>query len=392
MRVDSVICGASAFAFWRVPPLVKKISELSLGSEGLPVPFDRLRRVRAALMEELPLWRYDPSAAHAGRPILLEGAEGILVNLGALAAGVSPPVDVLVGTREERRPSGLVRPHVVAPSLSDGELVWAGSRLSVTSPALTLLLVAPTLSLPRLVMAASELCGTFSAYRAPAPVRELLEELARRDELPALGGWRPVLDREGRLTDLWSRPPLATPADLASLAERARGRRGCRALAAASRLVVPGAASPLEVQTGMLLGLDPGLGGEGLGGFTHNARLALGARARALAGRGSCYCDIFWDGEGARPPVDLECQSGLFHADERGALSDADRSLALASMGVEVLEVTRAQLTNMRRFDALARMVAEKLGREAPARTPEFLRLRAALRREVLVDMRSIVD
>lgn len=76
MRVDSVICGASAFAFWRVPPLVKKISELSLGSEGLPVPFDRLRRVRAALMEELPLWRYDPSAAHAGRPILLEGAEG----------------------------------------------------------------------------------------------------------------------------------------------------------------------------------------------------------------------------------------------------------------------------------------------------------------------------
>ena len=61
-------------------------------------------------------------------------------------------------------------------------------------------------------------------------------------------------------------------------------------------------------------------------------------------------------------------------------------------MGVEVLEVTRAQLTNMRRFDAPARMVAEKLGREVPARTPEFLRLRAALRREVLVDMRSIVD
>ena len=390
--MDSVICGASAFAFWRVPPLVKKISELSLGSEGLPVPFDRLRRVRAALMEELPLWCYDPAAAHAGRPILLEGAEGILVNLGALAAGVSPPVDVLVGTREERRPSGLVRPHVVAPALSDGELVWAGSHLSVTSPALTLLLFAPSLSLPRLVMAASELCGTFSAYRAPAPVRELLEELARRDELPSLGGWRPVLDREGRLTDLWSRPPLATPDELAALAERARGRRGRRALADAARLVVPGAASPLEVQTGMLLGLDPRLGGEGLAGFTHNARLALGGRARALAGRGSCYCDIFWDGEGDRPAVDLECQSGLFHADERGALSDADRSLALRSLGVEVLEVTRAQLTSERRFDALARMVAEKLGREVPARTPEFLSLRAGLRREVLVDMGSIVD
>ena len=383
--MDSVLCGASAFSVWRTPPLVRELAELSLDNKGLPVSFDRLREVRAVLMRELDLWRCSTFYLDRGRP-LSEVSEGIGFNAGALAPSVSLPVDVLVDAPGARRGSRLLRPHVLSPALTEGEIVPLAHWLSLTSPALTLLQLAPTLSLPRLVMAASEFCGSFSVYRPPAVLRELIEELAAGSGVPVVGGWRPSFDGEGRLTDVWSRPPLTTPGELFALAERAAGRRGCRALARAASLVVPHAASPFEVQTGMLLGMGPEHGGEGHGGFAYNGRLALDARAQSLSGQSVCYCDVLWAAEEGRRALDLECQSATFHAGERPMLSDADRALALQSMGVEVLFVTYAQIASERRADALAQTVAEKLGAEVVPRTDDFLARRAELRREVLVD------
>ena len=51
----------------------------------------------------------------------------------------------------------------------------------------------------------------------------------------------------------------------------------------AARLCVPLAASPLEVQAGMLLGLPPELGGEGYAGFSHNHEVVLDVPARRIA-------------------------------------------------------------------------------------------------------------
>ena len=383
--MDSVVCGASAFLVWRTPPLVRELAELSLDNKGLPVSFDRLREVRAVLMRELDLWRRSTFFFEQGRPPS-DASEGISLNVGALAPSVSMPVDVLVGSPGARRGSRLLRPHVLSPALSEGEVVPLAHRRSLTSPALTLLQLASSLSLPRLVMAASEFCGSFSVYRPPDALRELIEELAAGSGVPVMGGWRPSFEREGHPTDVWSRPPLATPSELRALAERAAGRRGCRALARAAELVVPDAASPFEVQTGMLLGLVPELGGEGHGGFSHNGRLDLDARAQSLAGQSTCYCDLLWPGGGERRALDVECHSAMFHEGEGQRLSDADRALALQSMGIEVLFVTYAQIASERRADALARTVAEKLGSEVVPRTDEFLARRAELRREVLVD------
>ena len=388
--MDAVLCGASAFSVWRTPPLVRELSELSLGNKGLPVSFDRLREVRATLMRELDLWRCSTFYRERGRP-LSEVSEGIGINAGALAPSVSMPVDVLVDSPGARRGSRLLRPHVLGPDLSEGEVVPLAPWLSLTSPALTLLQLASRLSLPRLVMAASEFCGSFSVYRPPDPLRELIEELAADSGVPVMGGWRPSFDGEGHLTDVWSRPPLTTPEQLGALAGRAAGRRGCRALARAAELVVADAASPFEVQTGMLLGLGPELGGEGHGGFAHNGRLALDARARSLACQSVCYCDLLWSAKEGRRALDVECQSAAFHAGERPRLSDAERALALQSMGVEVLFVTYAQIASERRADALAQTVAEKLGAEAVPRTEEFLARRTELRREVLVDFRDLL-
>ena len=389
--MDSVLCDASAFSVWRTPPLVRELAELSLGNKGLPVSFDRLREVRGVLMRELDLWRCSAFHLDRGRP-LSEDSEGIGLNAGALAPSVSMPVDVLVDAPGARRSSRLLRPHVLSPTLSGGEIVPLAYRLSLTSPALTLLQLASRLSLPRLVMAASEFCGSFSVYRPPDVLRELIEEIAADSGVPVMGGWRPSFDQEGHLTDVWSRPPLTTPDQLRALAERAAGRRGCRALSCAAELVVPNAASPFEVQTGMLLGMDPELGGEGHGGFAYNGRLALDARAQSLAGQSVCYCDVLWPAEDGRRSLDVECQSATFHAGDRPRLSDANRALALQSMGVEVLFVTYAQIASEHRADALAQTVAEKLGGEVVPRTDEFLARRAELRREVLVDFRDLLS
>ena len=389
--MDSVVCGESAFAVWRTPPLVRLLVDPLFRGTGTGVSLDRLASLRTDLMAERGLWRTSAGLHARGPAVSLDVAEGVMLNLRTLMASVEAPVDVLVASREERRPSRLLRPHVKDARLVEGELRPLGSHLSLTSPALTLLQLARGLSLPRLVAAVSEACGTFAVYRAPGPVASLVEEMAAGAGVPEVGGWRPSFDGDGRLTDLWSRPALTTPGEIAALAARARGQRGRRALARAAELAVPGAASPFEVQTGMLLGLDSDLGGEGLGGFSHNERIVLGGRAREIARQDGCRCDLLWPGEGGRGPLDVECHSRTFHLGEDRSLSDADRALALQSMGVEVLFVTYAQIAGVRRFDALARTVAEKLGRDVTPRTTDFLAARAELRREVLVDFADLL-
>ena len=389
--MDATICGASAFEVWRTPPLVRRLADPLWWSPDSGIPLERIVLARRELKEQCGLWRLGTGHELPGTAITHDAAEGVLLNLRVLMPSLEAPVDVAVASKEERRASKLLRPHVLSLDLAAGETVPFRNDLSLTSPALTLLQLASRLSLPRLVMAASEVCGSFSVYRAPAALRELIEELADGPGVPVVDGWRPSFDRDGHLTDVWSRPPLAAPAQLRALSERAAGRRGCRMLARAAELVVPGAASPFEVQTGMLLGLEPELGGEGNGGFVRNGRLALDGRARSLAGQDVCYCDLLWPEEGGRRALDVECHSATFHAGEVRQLSDADRALALQSMGVEVLFVTYGQVASARRFEALAQTVAEKLGREPVPRTEGFLVRRAELRREVLVDFRDVL-
>ena len=389
--MDATICGASAFAVWRTPPLMRLIADPLWWGDDAGIPIERLVQARRELKEERGLWRLGIGRELPGTAVSHDAADGVLLNLRTLLPSLEAPVDVAVWSKDGRRASRLLRPHVVDLALAEDELVPLGLQLLITSPALTLLQLAPRLSLPRLVMAASEFCGSFSVYRAPEALRALVEELAAGPGVPVVDGWRPSFDREGRLTDVWSRPPLALPEELAALAARAAGRWGRYALAQAAELVVPGAAPPFVVPRVWLGGWGPAHGGEGHGGFVHNERLALDARAQRLAGQGVCYCDLFWpEGEGRRA-LDVECHSATFHLGERRELSDADRALALQSMGVEVLFVTYAQVASPSRFEALAQTVAEKLGREVVPRDEGFLARRAELRREVLVDFHDLL-
>lgn len=383
--MTTALSGASALAYWRTPPLVRALTNPSDEGAGLPITENRLLQLRRDVYQELEVWRNSSVLSSRGRPIGSQVGLDVLDTIARIAPSVELPIEVLIPSRAERRYSGLIKPQVMSPDLTADKLWRISKSLSVASPALTLLTLAPRLTLAKLVMLASELCGAFSLYRVPPSLASLLEELNRECLLPRVSSWAPSFDRDGSLTNLWSRPPLTTPAELAELARQAKGRRGARALARAAELVVAGAASPFEVQAGMLLGLPDSLGGEGYSGFSHNYELALNASARRLAGRGTCRCDLYWPASEGHRALDLECQSRLFHVGIESGLSDADRATALQSMGVEVLLVTYAQFSEVARFDALSAAVAEKIGRTPPAHTREFLGARKELRSQVLV-------
>ena len=181
------------------------------------------------------------------------------------------------------------------------------------------------------------------------------------------------------------RPPLLVPPDVARLVEDVGRLRGKRRLAEAAALVVSGAASPFEAQTGILLGLERGRGGEGYGGLTHSHKVDLSESARRLAGRSCCYCDLYWE-----DGLDVECQSTMYHDNERSWLSDAERSAALSLMGIGVLPVTSAQVFSQRRFEAFSRAVAALLDRPCGSKDDSEREAQRLLRREVLGDWLSI--
>ena len=393
--MTTALCGKSALEYWRTPPLVRALAlhpDNPSDDFDLPLSREELRGLRNDTFFELEIWRNDSVLSARGRPLMSDSSLDVLDSIALISPGISAPIEILVSSREDRRRSSLIRPSVMSDDLSAPELSIISKHLYVTSPALTLLTLAPRISLARLVMIASELCGSFSIYRTPPSLAHALEDLHANHLLPKVSSWSPSFDSSGHLTDLWSRPPLTSPEKIAALAARARGRRGRRALEQAAELVVANAASPFEVQAGVLLGFPYGLGGEGYAGFSHNHEVALSDAARRLAGRRTCRCDLFWPASQGFRAVDLECQSRIYHTGEERGLSDANRSTALQSMDIEVILATYAQFEDVRRFDALSLTIAQKIGRRPPIHTRGFLDSRTELRSQVLVSWGDLLS
>ena len=236
-------------------------------------------------------------------------------------------------------------------------------------------------------MIASELCGSFSVYKVPASIERRLQKLLTSNAgRLRLNGWSPCFEGAA-LSSLWNRAPLTDPQALKGFAEETTQRNGREKLRLAAELVTPGAASPLEVQTALLLGLPRRRGGKGLGGFEHNAKVTLSPNAQLLAQRNHCYCDLFWEDA----DLDVECQSKMIHDNEESLISDFDRAAALEQMGIRVLFASHDMLGSRDRFDAFAKLVAERLGRRLKPETEKERRATTQLRAELLVDWAKLI-
>lgn len=386
--MDTIICDISAFLFWRMPPLVRL---LMLGpEEDAPlcqlVEPDRVRRLRREVVAASPF--ADLADSRRSRANFGDAACALLGALPLIAAFASGPVDVLVSAPGERRASRLVRPRVWGGGVEESDVVHVAPGISVVTPALALQQIAARATTVRAAMLASELCGCFSVHRGTEPVAQLLQELSDEGRLPAYSGWRAATDNDGRLTGLWLRPRLYTTSHLRRIAMNAASPRGRARLAEAAEIALEDAASPFEVQAGLLLGLSRRRGGEGLPPFRLNQRVALTPAAAKVARQRACYCDIFWK-ETTNPTcagLGVECQSASHHFGLRSSVSDADRATALQLLGIEVVQLTHGVLADPRRFAIFAAELAKRLG--VPSR-PYFAQLSEAqlrLRRELFID------
>lgn len=389
--METIICDRSAFLYWRTPPIARLLAS---GPEDDPLlrhimDADGLGRLRLELRAASS--PFDRASGSDRRRTARLGGAGLSVveSSELLATGFSGPVDVLVRDVADRRPSGIVRPRVWSGELPAGSLWHIGGGVDVVSPVLAVQQMAARATPGRVALMLSELMGGFSVYDSPEPLASALQALADGGRLPTYCGWRAACDNEGGLTGLWLRPPLLSVAALREHLGHASAR-GRANLAAGARIARVGAASPFEVQAGVLFASAPRRGGEGYASLEHNRRVALSAAARRACGQWSCYCDLFWGG--ADGGVDVECQSSSHHFGARSSAGDADRATALQMMGVEVIQLTYAQLANARRFETFSRFLAEKIGVTYHEKTARERMEQHRLRAEVLVDWEGLPD
>ncbi len=373
--MDITICDITALHYWRIPPVVQLL---------MAAPQDDVRLARLLTDSDLEQLSAAYVAAqnkfkkkHYGGPG--ETYRALLDVAPLLSLCSDGPFDVLSTYKGEVRESDLVRPRLWRQDLPAGSIRAATDIFGVTSPEFTLQQVAAHKNFGQTLLLATEFCGCFSVFHTPEPMAGIIQRLCDQGRLPKIGGWAPCLDSNGALTDLWSRDPLTTPTALQRFAAQTESPRGRERLARAAKYVVADAASPFEAQVGVLLGLPPRCGGAGLDGFVHNKRIGLTPDAALIAQRNCCFCDLYWD-EG----VDLECHSKTWHAAVDSQLSDFSREAALDLMGIDVVPVTHEQVSSKRKLDAIARIVAAKLGRSLRSKNATERKTEARLRTEVL--------
>lgn len=318
-------CGPTSFALLRMPPLVKLI---------LP-SFPHIET-------SLDLRRLD-----------LHGLEGYWPNL---------PLHTLTTEKTPGTRAMCIREHVFTAELPPSSFCNDDDLgLTYASPQLTLLTLAPLISTHRLAMAMYELCGSFAIFDPGDELQQQIDILEQQ-RLIWPGGWRQVRTSNKEPTNLWSRDSLVTISELRTYGEQTKGIRGNTKYLKALDMVNGVCASPLEVQASMLLGLAPRLGGEGLGPFNNNNAITLSPAARTLADRTTCYADIYFEATGDHPPIVIECQGRFIHDNTNQGGVDADRTLALQNMGMDVILLTKDQLTDTPRFKTFIDHLRRKLG------------------------------
>lgn len=347
--MEDIICGKSAFRFWRTPP------QCLIALPSLPISQETFVR------RSLP-------------------AHPLVVN------SLGSPIDLLVLDRGSRTGAANAVRHLWQGDLPKGAVQDSDWCRQITSPAFTLFNLAAQLPFTQLVMAMYEMCGYFAVYK-PTPEAETL--LGRSDLLPLGFGWRRVRGADGRGTSLWQREPLVELDELRAIASETAGHHGYKNFVRAVDCVTGACASPFEVQLSMLLAMPRCLGGYGIA-LENNKEIRLTQQARKIAPKQRVYADLYLESSAGDKALVLECQGATVHANEVALLADADRSTALQAMGLDVLLLTYRQIADKARFDTVLDYAAQRLDLCLRPKTPRYQAAEEKLRRELFIDWETL--
>ena len=275
--------------------------------------------------------------------------------------GIRPPAKdstlyLLLPEPERRRIVKHVRRRICRVELPPYSFLRLGDDAYVPTPELTFLLMAHYLDVHELIALGMELCGHYRLVGAST------------DNVLASN------------RTLYGQNPLTTPRRIAALLDHAEGFHGLKLARRAFSYLVAGSASPMETALYMLLCLPRNLGGYGLPRPVLNVRRRVTVLAGSFTLSRTLVPDLFWPAA----MLDVEYDSEEFHASTECLLKGARRTLALRSMNVEVISVTKDVVHDEDSFDGLVRLIAKALGVRLRRPTQAGELQRAILRQTVL--------
>ncbi len=302
----------------------------------------RFWRTYRAPVQQLPRLRQRELPQKSGRTQQLPEEE--LTRLG-IYYSEKLPLDLLFLSKDTRIQHGPVRAHVTEASLPAGSLLKLAPQIAIVSPELCFTQLAREISVPRLAMFGSELCGNYGL--------------------------------EGPDAQRIDRPAVTTAAALQKFAAQVQFP-GAKAARQAARYVLDDAESPREVKLALLLTMATNRGGYGLPAPQLNAPIRLSPEALRLYPHSPCRLDLYW----ADASLDLEYDGEDAHTGDMHA-KDVARAAALKLEGVEVVALTAQQLGDVRALDEVAALVANRLGKTLRIRVEGYEAKQAALREEL---------
>lgn len=261
-----------------------------------------------------------------------------------LFPSLTPPVHFMVAGRNAQRAGQDSNCHVCVEKLPPGSLVDLGRDCYCASPELCLFQLAGTQPLATAVKAGYELCGTFNID-------------ARSD------------------AGFTCRDPLTTPDRFQKMLTKLGSRPGIRNARAVAKLILAGAASPMEAALAMLLTFPRRSGGYGLPRPTLNQKVEC-----ALPSRRTCICDLYWPAH----RVAVEYDSDAWHTGSDRIARDAERRILLERSGIRVLTITNHQVRDRRRMDEAAYLLSKLLGVRMRDSTGAWTAAKKELREQVL--------
>ena len=346
-HLHACVYWASCDPFTEIPEL--GLQKLSLSGFAADVRLFGERRNMSAKEMLRPPETSDSSNTRENTARKLSDVIGAEAPFPAELLDACLPVDVLVESADDRRPSELFCCHVVSGKIPAMALVKVNDSVFVSSPEFCFLQVASSLSLPQLIRFGFELCGSYSL--------------------------RPA-DARGFVT----RKPLTSSYRMGKLLTLMSGRHGAKFAKHALGKVLDGSASPMETIVVMLLTLPRHKGGYGLPKPVLNQVIRVPESRLHLATQELFACDLLWPDA----KIAVEYDSDMFHTGPERIARDARRRNMLETLGIRTITITKSQVFNERECDLVAAQIAKMLGVRLRAGNRSYDEAKAFLRAELL--------
>lgn len=291
------------------------------------------------------------------------------------------PLHFLVENRNKCTCAKNIKHHLWSGKIPAGAIRKLEGVGAITSPEMTLLMMARHMSPVRLALCMYEFCGSFSVYKIPPELKTRIESrIAGR--LSSYGTWQQVRDSRGNPTDLWNRPALLTMDTLRKFVLENVHAYGGQTFSRAASMVAGVTRSPLEAEAALLLSLSRRQGGHGFSVET-NRTIQLSPKAKKIYHHDYCVADLYIESPDGHQIVDIECQGSSIHSGEAAVTSDANRTTALESMGIHVVQITYADIRSSERLELIAEHIAAKLGTQYRPRTAKMKEAERKVRSEM---------